>query len=88
MKHNHRNYELRLGRKESKPDTSDHSLRGAAFERAREDHPPRTATPWEWEDWYRAHPAQPPILREQHRSLPTHRSFIGRILGRGSDHPR
>lgn len=33
----------------------DNSLRGRAWERAHGDKPPRTLTPYEWEEWYAAH---------------------------------
>lgn len=33
----------------------DTSLRGQAFRRAENQQPPKTMTPWEWEEWYSLH---------------------------------
>jgi hypothetical protein len=40
---------------DEKPERADTSLRAQAWRRARGEEPPRTMTPWEWEQWYAEH---------------------------------
>ena len=37
----------------------DKSLRAQAFRRAESQQPPKTMTPWEWEEWYAQHGVPP-----------------------------
>ena len=64
-------------------DDDDHSLRAAALKRVLDDdRPPRTATPWEWEAWYEAHPSQVPhsnTATDSHERKKQNNSLIARI---------
>ena len=40
---------------DEKEEARDHSLQGAALERATRGGPPKTLTPWEWLEYYEQH---------------------------------
>ena len=71
-----------LGEKEAE---NDHSLRGQAMERAKEDRVPRTLTPWEWEEWYASHGR--PADHAQRESSAEHPGFWRRLFRRRKPAP-
>ena len=71
-----------LGEKEPE---NDHSLRGQAMERAKEDRVPRTLTPWEWEEWYASHGR--PADHAQPETSAEHPGFWRRLFRRRKTAP-